>query len=484
MRRRRIFMMATAAAAAAPPPAPTPADLTNLVGGFKGDAGMNTDEGAHFVSASSQNLSVSSADFRPGSADFWLSVWFYPTANGAEKAVSGVWGGSTNEWVLDVISGEPKFFVGGGTVAWGATVALNTWHHAFCWRDATAGTVNMSIDNGTAVSVSVAAPTAGNSPMRIGAYGSTAGQFFDGDIDSWAFGKPPTAIAALVAAMRAALWNGGNGCTIASLTAGQKSAWGLTSGYDFRDTGSLTTDVQAVNTLTNNGSVTIGAGAVQTSDIADTEGISKWADQSSNNNKVVQAVAAKRPAYRSTAGGALNLIPVAKPDAVDDVLLNTALAALDSTSAGFAIFGVIRTGSNVATYRSLLGLGASGANGIDIRVQSSKLQAYINNGGSFAGITSTTTITTLQAITFCIVFAPNAYPLLYINAGASEGAVQGTTVALPTGTWGLALLGNRYADGGQFGNTDIAECFACNSVPTAQQRADMFSYMNSRFAVY
>jgi hypothetical protein len=88
-------------------------------------------------------------------------------------------------------------------------------------------------------------------------FGGKAGSYMDGRLASIvATYNPPGGFATTSAAtIAAALYNSGKGLRPSEITAAQRTAWGVVSGW--LDNGSLTADAIGSNTLTNNNTVTL-----------------------------------------------------------------------------------------------------------------------------------------------------------------------------------------------------------------------------------
>jgi hypothetical protein len=173
--------------------------------------GVYTDAAASFVGANQQFLSApSNASLQTGNVDFWVSFWFKEGTRTVESDMVSKYGPAGSEWLVTSLNGTIRFYNLNGSVTFGVASA-GAWHHAFAWQDATNGTINLSVDGGTVVTVLVSPVFApGSNPLTVGR--SSNGGQYDGQIDSLAFGKsPPGGIAAIADSLITRLYNAGVG---------------------------------------------------------------------------------------------------------------------------------------------------------------------------------------------------------------------------------------------------------------------------------
>ena len=117
---------------------------------------------------------------------FSLEAWVYKQSSKVDAAVVGSWTSSQNGamiWV-DHISGHYRLALGGtfaNYVDSGQTPAIGRWQHVAATYDGT--TARIYIDGTLAASSTYTGSVGGSNTWRIGAYGSTAGGFFDGLVD-------------------------------------------------------------------------------------------------------------------------------------------------------------------------------------------------------------------------------------------------------------------------------------------------------------
>lgn len=190
---------------------------TNTVGTAAGK--INT--ARQFNAAGSRYLSRASESLlQTGDIDFTWSAWVYLDSKATFRIVLAKAASTTiatSEYIMyyDSSVDRFRFGVGDGSTIGNAQAdnfgspSINTWYFLVGWHDATANTVNIQVNNGTANSVAQA--TAGGytnaAALNIGA--RAAGNLpMDGRIDEIGFWKR-----VLTAAERTALYAGGAGLT-------------------------------------------------------------------------------------------------------------------------------------------------------------------------------------------------------------------------------------------------------------------------------
>lgn len=188
-------------------------DLTdnNTVTGNPGKIG----NACQFTAANSEYLSVvDNAALSMGDFDFTIAGWVYLDSLGVLRwAVSKYGSGTTQEYGIYVdTSNRMNFFVSpDGTLFTlvtntSVTLTTGTWYFVCAWHDATANTINLSVNNGTAAS---AAHTTGvwNGPSSFLLGARAAGtEPWNGRLDAWGVWKK-----ALSASERTTLYNAGTG---------------------------------------------------------------------------------------------------------------------------------------------------------------------------------------------------------------------------------------------------------------------------------
>lgn len=202
----------------------------------------STSLAALFTAASSQSLFTATATglTMVAAGDFTIAARVYLNSVGADRSIVGIWDTS------DTAKQAFRLFYNHSTTAFRfavrnpslvtatvdtAAVTTGQFYTVIAWYDATAGTLNISLNNAAAVTTAlvdgaeVIGPT--TTPFRVGAV-STAGvaaAFWDGRIDSLGFWQSATgAGGALSADLRAQYHQGGNGEAYTQLSANQFTA--------------------------------------------------------------------------------------------------------------------------------------------------------------------------------------------------------------------------------------------------------------------
>ena len=155
--------------------------------------------------------------FSVGDEDFTFEVWVYFDAlhDGSNKRhiiQQGKTGGKL-EWALYFGTADDKLIFATSsdgssydtTVTWGTAASTATWYQVFCWHNATADTIGISVNDGTPVTASNAgkSPVKRNAKMFIGGQGTPS---FDGRMRCFRFWEKVVS-----AADRTALYNSGTG---------------------------------------------------------------------------------------------------------------------------------------------------------------------------------------------------------------------------------------------------------------------------------
>jgi hypothetical protein len=182
---------------------------------------------------------------------------------------------ANGDWHIVGFSGGGAIFrilTAGGAAAGSVSVVTNggnlsdgNWHFLFCWVDSVNQTVNARLDGFAAASSAfVQTPGAGNNPFIMGDIGSLD-EPYTGLIDAVAFGKsPPGGIAAVAATIRDALWNGGAGVDLSTISSTNKTAWGAISAWPLNEgPGQQRNDIWGTNHLTDTNTVVVDDGKVE-----------------------------------------------------------------------------------------------------------------------------------------------------------------------------------------------------------------------------
>ncbi|MEI8143090.1 MAG: fibronectin type III domain-containing protein [Candidatus Berkelbacteria bacterium] len=249
----------------------TPGAATGATTNINPASGVSADGAAQFTAANKDYLTVpSNASLQTGDIDFEVGAWVYLDSNVSGMIISKGLAGS-GEYGLWYSSVSQNFKFGGNTAVaiQTGTASLSTWYFVRGWHDATANTVNISVNNAATISLADVAITAGATAFVIGNQSDLALPL-NGRIDSAYFKKSIS-----TSGEATALYNSGNGRTYADLTSANgldsfqtalTSWWGMNeeSGtrYDAKGTNNLTpAGVQLINATTLNGGFeTLGAG--------------------------------------------------------------------------------------------------------------------------------------------------------------------------------------------------------------------------------
>ena len=278
----------------------------------------------------SQYMSVAdNASLSVANVDFTIAGWVNldSKATGYSGIASKTVGGTaaTEEYGLyySKSSDAFRFVISDGSTA--GTISATTfgpppvgnWYYIIAWHDATANTINIMVNNGTADSL---AWTTGcqdsNGAFEIGrSFGSNSYELA-GRIDGVAFWKRT-----LTAAEKTYLFNNGKGLKYAGIgvagTDGSDLKTSLSSWWGLGKTeGGLTQDSHSTNTLTNNGTVTNGQGVNYYEGV-----VAKITDQSISGYNFTQTTQSKRPSWQSNIANGKALLYF---DGVDDTLSNAA----------------------------------------------------------------------------------------------------------------------------------------------------------------
>jgi hypothetical protein len=184
--------------------------------------------GTGFVAANSQSLSVASnATLQTLSGDIFAAGWFnLPTGSlGANQNLiakgTSLSSPSLLDWFLVFAAGGGlRFGVSNGASFLSATTGsptVNVWSFGMGYFDAALGVVGVSLNGGAFVTTSgfSGTPRSSTAPVTLNGALGVAVPFATNSMDAFAVGKLSAGtITARAAAIRDALWNGGNGVEI------------------------------------------------------------------------------------------------------------------------------------------------------------------------------------------------------------------------------------------------------------------------------
>lgn len=174
---------------------------------------------ADFEATNSEYLSIAdNASLRMGDIDFTVCAWIKAESTAASGIVLSKYdyGATQREFQLEVTSGAYAQFIvsNNGTaitfLQWATfPISTGTWYFMVAWHDATANTINIQVNNGTALSTAhTTGVLNGTSSFAIGSRfnSGTPISFFDGLVDEVSVWKR-----VLTADERTWLYNSGNG---------------------------------------------------------------------------------------------------------------------------------------------------------------------------------------------------------------------------------------------------------------------------------
>tara|TARA_Y100000310_G_scaffold342714_1_gene447056 strand:+ start:1438 stop:3633 length:2196 start_codon:yes stop_codon:yes gene_type:complete len=226
---------------------------------------------AQFTKANSESLSaVDSASLSTGNIDFHIGCWVYMDSKSADMFIMGKWltAGDHREYRLFFDQSEDRFRF--EVSANGDSTVVNidaddlgspsvaTWYFINCWHDATANTINIQVDDGTADSAAHAGGLADkDGDFSIGAEDGD-GDPFDGRIESAFFTKE-----VYTAAERTFLHRDGDGVQYSDIGLtgdGSNLKASLIGWWDLQEASGNRADSENDNTLTDNNTVTDAEG--------------------------------------------------------------------------------------------------------------------------------------------------------------------------------------------------------------------------------
>lgn len=173
----------------------------------------------HFSSAGTQYLSIpDNSSLSTGDTDFTFAGWVKADDLTTYRVVASKRNSSSNgEWLLlyDPVIKNFKFYTYNGTTTTGGVAAssfgqptTNTWYYIVAWRDRTARTVNIQVNNGVVdTAIETGIPADSTADFKIG-YTYAPSTAWAGDIDEAGFWKK-----VLTPTERTTLYNNGAGWT-------------------------------------------------------------------------------------------------------------------------------------------------------------------------------------------------------------------------------------------------------------------------------
>jgi hypothetical protein len=173
-------------------------------------------QAAQFSGAAANYLRIAdNAALSMGDIDFTVAAWVYLDVVTATNVVlsKGNDAGGTGQtaYTLQILNGQAQFFVGSGSaraqVNSSVTMSVSTWYWVCAWHDSVGNTINISVNDGTAVSQAWANGSFDDTfELCLGRYANYNGGLFRGRIDSVGIWKR-----LLTGAERTSLYNAGAG---------------------------------------------------------------------------------------------------------------------------------------------------------------------------------------------------------------------------------------------------------------------------------
>ena len=171
---------------------------------------------ASFITANSESLTrTSNASLQTGDIDFTIAGWAWlDSLTPNDEGIVEKWDtAGQREYALVIETSRFRFYwspdgtaISSREATTFGNLSISTWYFFECFHDATANTINIRINNGTADSVADGGGlVAGTSIFQIGRDGAN---FLAGRVDELGFWKR-----LLTTGERAALYNGGTGLT-------------------------------------------------------------------------------------------------------------------------------------------------------------------------------------------------------------------------------------------------------------------------------
>jgi hypothetical protein len=321
---------------------------------IRSDKGVKSNGAAQFTAANGESLSVAdNANLSTGDIDFTIAGWVYFDS---VISLSGIISkdnnsGNQREYDLRVSGGVPSFLCSSDgssitIVSSSVTPSTATWYFVVAWHDSSANTINIQVDNATAVSQAHAGGVYDStSKFVIGGRLEGTTDYHNGRIDSVGFWKRK-----LTADEKTWLYNSGTarkyaelgqaGTNGIDLKTNLKAYWNL----DEKNLGRV--DSHGSNHLTDNNTVTEAIGNVTGLAVEDNAVVNQWDDQSGNGNHLTQATVGRKPVfYKNIVNGK----PVVRFDGSNDLLAKSISGFRSGDSAG-TIIAVYKTSSNSSQY--------------------------------------------------------------------------------------------------------------------------------------
>jgi len=460
--------------------------------GIEGALARDINYAAQFTAANAEHLGINdNASLSTGDIDFTLAGWVYFDAvpsSGNDYGIMGKWlaGAGTREYLLYAFNsgGTTKFaFTVRNTADSGdanvtannfGAVSANNWYYVVAWHDATANTINISVNNSTADSAAHSGGVYdGAQSFDIGRY--SLGSYFHGKIDSASFWKRT-----LTSAEKTWLYNVNRGRKYAEIgianTAGSDLTTNLIAWWNLDEASGTRNDSHGTNHLTDNNTVTQGEGVDYYGGL-----VSCWYDQSANNYHLTMSTRANRPLMRRAFQNSQNTIQF---DGTND---NFAFptTVLSPRTNSLSVFFVANS-ENTAVEGPYLSTDESNSIG-QFRANNTlgKAQIFMRDGGGSTSLvsTSTTSINGAWHQASLIWDLTNEQTTVRVN-GTQED--QDTNTSIDSATVGPAFsraFVTTRSGSPFFGYFKgyTGDWFVCNAVVSGTDLSNSENYLETKF---
>ena len=208
---------------------------------------------------------------------------------------------------------------------------------------------------------------------------------------------------------------------------------------------------------------------------ADGDPVGGWKDKSGNNRHAIQASGTNKPAYKTAIKNGLSVV---RFDGVNDSLATTTFGLATLTRWAFTAHRV-STGSNLGLFQH----GTTDANELfGFNVGPSGYYSDIAFAGPYADLSAGSPFAAGYYVLGQVWTRPASSSILSFN---KNGVATTPTVSTPTGTPNTTTqffnVGKRISS---FFNADLCELIYGETTLTAQNTADVLSYLNTKWGVY
>lgn len=447
-----------------------PNAITGLKLWLDAQTGLTKSNAAQFASANSEYLShASNTDLQTGDVDFTFAFWVLLDSLTGDRQFVSKDTNTGREYTVQYRAGtgfRGTVFMGGvdkiATASFTPTVTA--WYLVCFWHDATANTVNISVNNGatnsTATGGALDAATATEFNLGRRPYPGFQ-EYLSGRMQNVGFWKR-----VLTGAERTALYNGGAGVNYSALSAGDKTS--MVSWWALDEQSGSRADSHGSNTLTDNNTVTVAAGNVLAAGApGNGDCIRKWADQSSLATD-----------FTAGLGGATYATGIAGLGGKNEVVFNglsTLVSAAVSDRKPLTYAFVARPAGTSGTNRTLIGAAALSA-GTYINFGAGNVdQLTVNSTGIGAGVNGWGPAAYNVGL---ITFDGSGVATYYFNGPQESTSTNNLTPSAGTMVLGgaTAALANPYT------GAAVEICFYDN-VLAAADRQGLIQYLGDKYGI-